>query len=114
MLFPCTTYSIEIQRSLYLKLSKTPVENNNPINNIFCIPKSTYHPTNKKPHGVGLDRMEKYNVAIVGVTGNVGRELLGLLYERNFPVNEVFALASHRSKGKKVYFGKEMIDLNIP
>ena len=50
MLFPYIAYYIEVHRSLHPKLSKTPVENNNPTNNIFCIPKSTNHPTNKKPH----------------------------------------------------------------
>jgi len=53
--------------------------------------------------------MKKYNVAIVGATGNVGRELLTLLYERNFPVEKVFAVASERSKGKEVSFGKDVI-----
>jgi aspartate-semialdehyde dehydrogenase len=47
-----------------------------------------------------------YNVAVVGATGNVGRELLSILAEREFPVNEVFALASEKSKGKEVSFGE--------
>ena len=38
-----------------------------------------------------------YNVAVVGATGNVGREMLNILEEREFPVNEVFAIASRRS-----------------
>ena len=46
-----------------------------------------------------------YKIAVVGATGNVGREMLNLLYERNFPAKEIIALASHRSKGKKVSFG---------
>ena len=49
-------------------------------------------------------------VAIVGATGNVGREMLDILVERDFPVDEVFALASSRSKGDAVQFGnKELI-----
>ena len=36
----------------------------------------------------------KYNVAVVGATGNVGREMLSILAERKFPVNKVYALAS--------------------
>ena len=49
-------------------------------------------------------------VAIVGATGNVGREMLDILVERNFPIDEVFALASSRSKGDAVQFGnKELI-----
>ncbi len=46
-----------------------------------------------------------YKVAVVGATGNVGREILEILAERNFPVREVVALASSRSKGKEVSFG---------
>ena len=46
-----------------------------------------------------------YKVAVVGATGNVGHELLNILAEREFPVDEVVALASHRSIGKEVSFG---------
>jgi aspartate-semialdehyde dehydrogenase len=46
-----------------------------------------------------------YNVAVVGATGNVGREMLNILDEREFPVNEVFAIASRRSAGVEVSFG---------
>jgi aspartate-semialdehyde dehydrogenase len=46
-----------------------------------------------------------YRVAVVGATGNVGREMLSTLAERNFPVDEVAAVASARSVGKKVSFG---------
>ncbi|HZT48925.1 MAG TPA: aspartate-semialdehyde dehydrogenase, partial [Hyphomicrobiaceae bacterium] len=38
-----------------------------------------------------------YTVAVVGATGNVGREMLSILAERHFPAGEVFALASRRS-----------------
>ena len=44
-------------------------------------------------------------IAIVGATGNVGRELLNILDERNFPADEVHAVASRRSKGKAVSYG---------
>ncbi|MEZ5691026.1 MAG: aspartate-semialdehyde dehydrogenase [Rickettsiales bacterium] len=47
----------------------------------------------------------KYKVAVVGATGNVGRAMLSILSERNFPVSEVVALASKRSLGKEVSFG---------
>lgn len=50
-----------------------------------------------------------YKVAVVGATGNVGREMLSILHERNFPVSEVVALASARSKGKKVSFGDHKV-----
>src|SRR6201996_7916706 len=46
-----------------------------------------------------------YKVAVVGATGNVGREMLGILAERQFPASEVVALASTRSTGKDVSFG---------
>ncbi|MBO6825186.1 MAG: aspartate-semialdehyde dehydrogenase [Sneathiella sp.] len=50
-----------------------------------------------------------YNVAVVGATGNVGREMLKILDERQFPVAEVTALASKRSAGKQVSFGDKTL-----
>jgi aspartate-semialdehyde dehydrogenase len=46
-----------------------------------------------------------YNVAIVGATGNVGREMLNILAERQFPCDEVVALATRKSVGTEVSFG---------
>src|SRR6266446_10000962 len=46
-----------------------------------------------------------YKVAVVGATGNVGREMLGILAERSFPADEVVALASRKSMGVDVSFG---------
>ncbi len=46
-----------------------------------------------------------YSVAIVGATGNVGREILEILDDRGFPVDDVFAVASRRSQGTEVSFG---------
>lgn len=46
----------------------------------------------------------KYNVALVGCTGMVGRKFLEILEERNFPVNELYLFASARSAGKEVTF----------
>ena len=46
-----------------------------------------------------------YKVVIVGATGNVGREMLNILAEREFPVDEIAALASRRSLGTEVSFG---------
>ena len=46
-----------------------------------------------------------YKVAVVGATGNVGREMLSVLVERQFPISEVVALASTRSVGTEVSFG---------
>ena len=48
-----------------------------------------------------------YRVAVVGATGNVGNEMLQILAERKFPVDEVVALASERSTGKEVSFGDD-------
>ncbi len=48
-----------------------------------------------------------YRVAVVGATGNVGREMLRTLADRAFPVNEVIALASERSFGAEISFGDE-------
>src|SRR5919205_2100248 len=44
-------------------------------------------------------------IAVVGATGNVGREMLGILDERKFPADEVVALASRRSVGVEVSYG---------
>lgn len=51
--------------------------------------------------------MTGYRVAVVGATGNVGREMLTTLAERAFPVREVVALASERSIGAEISFGEE-------
>ncbi len=50
-----------------------------------------------------------YKVAVVGATGNVGREMLNVLVERKFPVSELVALASRRSVGTEVSFGDKTI-----
>ena len=46
-----------------------------------------------------------FNIAVVGATGNVGHEILNILHERNFPVDEIHAVASSRSVGREVSFG---------
>ena len=46
-----------------------------------------------------------YRVAVVGATGNVGREMMQVLAERGFPCDEVAAVASSRSQGTEVEFG---------
>ncbi|GBQ13707.1 aspartate-semialdehyde dehydrogenase [Komagataeibacter rhaeticus] len=50
-----------------------------------------------------------YRVAVVGATGAVGREILKTLAERQFPVDEIVALASARSAGKEVSFGEKKV-----
>ena len=48
--------------------------------------------------------MAEPNIAIVGITGAVGQEMINCLEERNFPVKELRPLASARSAGKKMKF----------
>ena len=50
-----------------------------------------------------------YKIAVVGATGNVGREMLNVLTQRQFPYSEVVALASTRSVGKEVSFGEGVL-----
>ena len=62
-----------------------------------------------------LNRMfkykEKYNIAIVGATGIVGEALLNILKSRDFPINEIVAIASKRSSGSKVKYGDKLISV---
>ncbi|MBT4567070.1 MAG: aspartate-semialdehyde dehydrogenase [Marinovum sp.] len=56
-----------------------------------------------------------YNIVVVGATGNVGREMLNILAERQFPVAKIAVLASRRSLGTEVSFGDDTLktkDLN--
>ena len=54
--------------------------------------------------------VKKYNVAIVGATGNVGREIIQILEDRDFPIDKLYLLASSRSKGQKIEFkGGEIV-----
>src|SRR5450830_537608 len=50
-----------------------------------------------------------YKVAVVGATGNVGREMLAILAERSFPADEVVALASRKSMGQECSFGDKTL-----
>ncbi|MFZ1814905.1 MAG: aspartate-semialdehyde dehydrogenase [Rhizobiaceae bacterium] len=50
-----------------------------------------------------------FKIAVVGATGNVGREMLEILHERGFPADEVIALASRRSQGMEVSFGNSTL-----
>ncbi|SES05224.1 aspartate semialdehyde dehydrogenase [Tranquillimonas rosea] len=50
-----------------------------------------------------------YKVVVVGATGNVGREMLNILAERQFPIDEIAALASRRSLGTEVSFGDQTL-----
>ena len=56
-----------------------------------------------------LEKRGKYVVAIVGATGSVGREMVSILDERNYPISEVVLLASERSEGERIEFrGKNL------
>lgn len=56
-----------------------------------------------------LKKKDKYNVAVFGATGAVGTEMMSILQDRGFPVNEFRAIASERSAGKKLKFaGREV------
>jgi aspartate-semialdehyde dehydrogenase len=58
---------------------------------------------------VSLKHKERYRVAVVGATGAVGREMVEILEERKFPIEELRLLASERSKGEGIsYLGKEL------
>lgn len=50
-----------------------------------------------------------FKVAVVGATGNVGREMLNILEERGFPADEIVALASRRSQGTEVSYGDKTL-----
>ncbi|HWV13507.1 MAG TPA: aspartate-semialdehyde dehydrogenase [Sphingobium sp.] len=54
-----------------------------------------------------------YRVAVVGATGNVGREMLNILAERQFPADEIAALASARSTGDVIDFGDSGEELKV-
>ena len=55
---------------------------------------------------------KKYVIALVGATGNVGREVLNYLASRNFPVKQIIALASENSVGRQVSFGDDTLKVN--
>lgn len=50
-----------------------------------------------------------FKIAVVGATGNVGREMLTILEERGFPAHEVVPLASRRSLGQTVSYGEKTL-----
>ena len=53
---------------------------------------------------------QKYNIAVAGATGAVGTEIVQILEQRDFPIDNLYLLASSKSKGKKVDFeDKEIV-----
>ncbi|MDX2083634.1 MAG: aspartate-semialdehyde dehydrogenase [Rickettsiales bacterium] len=57
--------------------------------------------------------MSHRKIAVAGATGNVGREILNILHERKFPADEVVALASVNSLGKKVSYGNQELKVQV-
>ena len=57
--------------------------------------------------------MKEYNVAVVGATGAVGRMMLSVLEEKNFPVKNLRLFASPKSKGLKLSFKGEKIEVEV-
>ena len=51
--------------------------------------------------------MKNYNLAVVGATGNVGREILNILEQRSFPIKKIHAIASKKSEGIKLSYGDD-------
>lgn len=56
-----------------------------------------------------LKKKNKYVVAVVGATGLVGREMIEILEERNFPVSELVLLASERTEGERIQFNDKNV-----
>jgi len=57
--------------------------------------------------------MKKYKVGVVGATGAVGREMIRVLEELNFPVEDLRLFASERSRGKKLLFKDKEIEVEV-
>ena len=53
--------------------------------------------------------VQKYNLVVVGATGAVGNEIIQILEQRDFPIDNLYLLASSKSKGKKIEFNKKEI-----
>src|ERR1700752_1646618 len=83
-----------------------------PLNWVGFSPRSAFRPVVPQLRG-GRNRFGElimgYKVAVVGATGNVGREMLAILAEREFPADEVVALASRRSQGTEISFGDKTL-----
>lgn len=64
-----------------------------------------------KAYYLGQNMTKKLNIAIVGATGAVGEVLISLLEERDFPVAELYPLASERSVGETVFFRNRQVEV---
>ncbi|GAB4391361.1 MAG: aspartate-semialdehyde dehydrogenase [Gammaproteobacteria bacterium] len=56
-----------------------------------------------------MSQSKKYNVAVLGASGAVGRTMLEILHQRNFPIANIYALASERSAGDLVDYGNQSL-----
>ncbi len=72
---------------------------------LFTVPDSLRYQAASGKRGPAM----AYRVAVAGATGNVGREMLNILAERQFPVSEIAALASRGSLGTEVSFGDQTL-----
>ena len=54
-----------------------------------------------------------YNIAVIGATGNTGTETLRILAERDFPINNIYAIASEKSMGKRVTFNDKTLETQM-
>ena len=54
---------------------------------------------------------QKYNIAVAGATGAVGTEIIQILEQRDFPIDNLYLLASSKSKGKKMDLSKTLGEL---
>lgn len=57
--------------------------------------------------------IKKYNVAVIGATGNVGREVLNILADKKFPIDKITAFASAESVGRSVSFGDKEVRVEV-
>lgn len=55
---------------------------------------------------------KRFNIAVIGATGNVGREVLELLDERDFPIDKLFLLASKKSVGEELSFKNKTVKVS--
>ncbi len=60
-----------------------------------------------------LKKKDKYVVAVVGATGAVGNEMIAVLEERNFPVEQLRLFASERSKGKTLEYNGKPVAVEV-
>src|SRR5690606_7554533 len=100
--------------------ARTRAHNQNYENRLTLFPGAML-PTGERPKPVGRDRRWSrgrkerkrnpmgYRVAVIGATGNVGREMLAVLAERKFPISELIPLASSRSVGQELSFGDKRV-----